>query len=60
VLFKGFNYDFLVNDVKKSIPQELDFRVEASNALQIKQLFKEEKNIKVPYVYTELSGVDVH
>jgi len=58
VLFKDFNYDFLVTDIKKSIPQELDFRIEANNAIQIKELFKKEKKVKVPDVFTELSGVD--
>jgi predicted unusual protein kinase regulating ubiquinone biosynthesis (AarF/ABC1/UbiB family) len=57
LLFKDFNYDFLVTDIKKSIPQELNFKVEAQNAIQIKELFKNEKNIKVPAIYSELSGV---
>lgn len=57
MLFKDFNYDFLVTDIKKSIPQELDFTIEARNAMKIKELFKNDKNIKVPHVYTDLSNV---
>jgi len=28
-IFKNFDYDWLVNDMKTSLPIELDFRIEA-------------------------------
>lgn len=56
-LFDNFNYDFLVTDVKKTIPQELDFRIEAENAIEIKRLFENDKLIKVPTIYKEFSSV---
>ena len=57
LLFKDFDYDFLVTDIKKSIPQELDFCIEARNAQEIKKLFEKEESIKVPEVYSKLSSV---
>lgn len=56
-LFHDFNYDFLVNDMKSSIPQELDFTIEARNATKILKLFKDDLHIKVPKIYEQYSNV---
>jgi len=58
-LFKDFNYDFLVNDMKRCIPQELDFRVEAQNAIRTKNNFADEPKIKVPNIYLDYSSPKV-
>ena len=56
-MFEGFDYDFLIRDMKNNVPQELDFRIEARNAIEIKRLFQDEPNVKVPKIYQDLSGV---
>lgn len=58
-LFNDFDYDWMVKDMKKNIPQELDFRIEASNAIRIKNLFKDDQHIKVPYIHKDLSTVQL-
>lgn len=57
--FKDFDYDFIIKDMKKNVPQELDFTIEANNATHIRKLFSDDKRIKVPYVYHELSNSKV-
>jgi aarF domain-containing kinase len=56
-LFKDFDYDWMVKDMKNNIPQELDFRIEASNAMRTKELFKDDQHVKVPDIYLDLSSV---
>ena len=58
-LFEGFNYDFLVFDMKYSIPQELDFTIEARNCIKTKNMFKDDVRIKVPEVYQKYCNVFV-
>lgn len=55
--FKEFDYDWLVKDLKNSLPQELDFEIEANNARTMKDLFDKTPEIKVPEVYSSLSTV---
>lgn len=55
-LFKDFQYNWLVDDLKQNLPQELDFRIEARNGQVMKDLFKGQKQIKVPDVYQEYSS----
>ena len=57
--FKDFDYDFIIKDMKKNVPQELDFTIEAYNAITIRKLFSDNKKIKVPYVYQDLSNKKV-
>jgi len=54
-LFTNFNYQWLVDDMKKSLPQELDFTIEKNNSEQMKKLFTWNPRIKVPDVYHDLS-----
>lgn len=56
-LFDDFDYDWMVKDMKNNIPQELDFRIEASNAIKIKELFKRDPHIKVPNIHKDFSSV---
>ena len=56
-LFQDFDYDWMIKDMKKNIPQELDFRIEASNAIRIKSLFSKDPHIKVPFIYKDYSTV---
>ena len=56
-IFKNFDYDWLVNDMKTSLPIELDFRIEAQNAKVMDDLFADNPQIKVPNVYSNFSTV---
>lgn len=58
-MFKDFDYDWLINDMKHNVPEELDFRIEARNAIKTKELFKDDHHVKVPYIYNELSTVKI-
>lgn len=56
-LFKDFDYDWMIKDMKNNIPQELDFTIEAQNAIKTKELFKDDHHIKVPEIHKNLSSV---
>ena len=56
-LFKNFDYDWLVADMKTTLPIELDFRIEAENAKVMDNLFSDNPQIKVPNVYSKFSSV---
>lgn len=58
-LFTDFDYDWMVKDMKKNIPQELDFRIEAMNAIKIKDLLKDDIRYKVPSIHSDLSSVGI-
>jgi len=36
-IFKDFNFQWLVDESKRNLPKELDFRLEAENAQKIKE-----------------------
>lgn len=56
-MFPAFDYDFIIKDMKKNVPEELDFRVEASNAITISKLLKDDSRVKIPHIYEGLSSV---
>lgn len=49
-IFPEFKFDWLVDESKKNIPQELDFTLEGKNAEKVKSLFKDLKWLKVRIV----------
>lgn len=49
-LFKDFDYDWLVKEVNFNLPRELDFRLEAQNALRASEMIQSD-NVVVPTVY---------
>lgn len=56
-LFKEFNYNWLLEDLKRNLPQELDFEIEARNSKKMKEIFKDNPQIKIPQVFDEFSNV---
>lgn len=56
-MFPAFDYDFIVHDMKKNIPEELNFMHEAENSNRIAKHFVNDPRIKVPHVYEEFSSV---
>ena len=41
--------------MKTNLPQELDFSIEAKNAINMRRIFKDQVQIKVPEIYEEFS-----
>ncbi|EPB71187.1 ABC1 family protein [Ancylostoma ceylanicum] len=54
-LFPEFKLMWLVEEVKKNLPQELNFILEAKNADRLAEMFKHLKFLKVPKMYYEYS-----
>lgn len=54
-VFSDFNYGWLVKDMKRNLPQEVNFLIEAANCKKMGNLLRREPRIKVPKVYDELS-----
>ncbi|KAK0096952.1 hypothetical protein PV326_003754 [Microctonus aethiopoides] len=54
-IFPEFKFDWLVEETKKNIPRELNFKCEGENAEKVKQLFSHYKWLKVPDILWELS-----
>ena len=57
LLFKEFDYEWLLLDLKNNLPKELDFTIEASNSEKMAELFKSNPQIQVPKIHKNLSGV---
>lgn len=55
MVFPDFRYGWLPHEFKTRLPQELDFRREASNAEKCKEMFKHDKRVYVPTVYKDLT-----
>ncbi|XP_046747285.1 aarF domain-containing kinase 1 isoform X2 [Diprion similis] len=55
-VFPDFKFDWIVDESKKNIPQELDFTLEGRNAEKVKSLFKDFHWLKVPNIFWELSS----
>ena len=53
MMFTNFNYQWLIQDMKRNLPQEVDFLIEASNCEKMKGLLKNEKRITVPDIYNQ-------
>lgn len=56
LLFKDFQYRWLVDDMKANLPQELDFTIEQKNGTLMRDLFKDHPQVKIPKVYKEFSN----
>ncbi|XP_046426364.1 aarF domain-containing kinase 1 [Neodiprion fabricii] len=55
-VFPEFKFDWIVDESKKNIPQELDFTLEGRNAEKVKSLFKDFHWLKVPSIFWEFSS----
>ncbi|MCP9260737.1 putative aarF domain-containing protein kinase 1 [Dirofilaria immitis] len=54
-LFPDFHFIWLVDEMKRNLPRELDFRVEAANAKKLKDMFSHIDYLKIPKIYEEYS-----
>lgn len=54
-LFSDFNYQWLIKDMKRNLPQELDFMIEARNCVKMGKLVQNERRIKVPKIYEHIT-----
>jgi len=52
-LFPDFKYGWLASEFRSRLPRELDFSIEAQNAERCRRIFKNEKHVKVPDIYSE-------
>ncbi|VDM99795.1 unnamed protein product [Thelazia callipaeda] len=50
-LFPDFHFMWLVDEMKRNLPKELDFRVEAANAKKLRSMFSHLKYLKIPIIY---------
>jgi ubiquinone biosynthesis protein len=50
------DYIWLVENLRKVLPNELDFNVEKDNILRFRGMFKDDRRITTPEVYTSLSN----
>lgn len=49
-VFPEFKFQWLVNESKKNIPQELDFALEGHNAEKVAKMFEDIDWLKIPKV----------
>ncbi|XP_015591065.1 uncharacterized aarF domain-containing protein kinase 1 [Cephus cinctus] len=54
-VFPDFKFDWLVDETKKNIPQELNFTREGENAEKVRKLFKNYHWLKIPKIFWEYS-----
>ncbi|VDM19933.1 unnamed protein product [Wuchereria bancrofti] len=52
-LFPNFHFLWLVDEMKRNLPRELDFKVEAANAKKLKEMFSHLDYLKIPKIYEE-------
>lgn len=50
-MFPDFELDWLAEEMQTSLPQELDFELEAANADRIRKNFKDSNVVKIPNVF---------
>lgn len=53
-LSPDYNYTWLIDDINYALPQEMDFRIEANNCIEIARLFRDDPIVKSPKVYESL------
>lgn len=53
VIFPDFKYAWLAEEFRTRLPRELDFKIEAQNAERCRKIFKENKQVKVPDIYSD-------
>lgn len=54
-----FKFRFLLYDLKKELPLELDFKHEAQNCENLRKILKDNPNVKIPNIYKEHIGTKV-
>ena len=54
-LFPNFKFQWLVDEIRQNLPEELDFRHEASNQEKFSELFIQLDYVKAPKVHWELT-----
>lgn len=54
-LFSEFNYQWLIEDLKRNLPQELNFLIEARNCIQMGKLVKNEPRLTVPRIHEKIT-----
>lgn len=54
-VFPEFKFQWLVDETKKNLPQELDFQLEGRNAEKIQGILSDFKWLKIPKIYWDLS-----
>ncbi|CAH0384431.1 unnamed protein product [Bemisia tabaci] len=54
-VFPEFKFRWLVDEMKRNIPQELDFSHEAKNTEHARRIFKHFPWLKIPTIYSDLS-----
>ncbi|KAF7623467.1 ABC1 domain-containing protein [Meloidogyne graminicola] len=55
-VFPNLRLNWLVNEMKRNLPIELDFVYEASNADRVRQMFSHLSFLKIPKIYYEYSN----
>lgn len=55
LVFPDFKFDWLVDETKKNIPQELDFSQEGRNAEKASKLFASYRWLRVPKIYWDVT-----
>lgn len=58
-VFPNFKFKWLVDETKRNIPVELDFKQEAKHTKKVRKMFKHFSWLKVPRIYNELSTTRV-
>lgn len=56
MVFPDFKFDWLVQETKRNIPQELDFTLEGRNAEKVQKLFESYHWLRVPKIYWDVSS----
>ncbi|KAM0730151.1 AarF domain-containing kinase 1 [Formica fusca] len=56
LVFPDFKFDWLVDETKRNIPQELDFTREGKNAEKVQKLFGDYRWLRVPKIYWDVSS----
>lgn len=56
LVFPDFKFDWLVDETKKNIPQELDFSREGRNAEKVSRLFADYRWLKVPKIHWDVTS----
>ena len=56
MIFKDFDFLWVIEGLRESSHQELNFKIEAKNAIRCGQIFKNDPLVKVPKVHTKYSS----
>jgi predicted unusual protein kinase regulating ubiquinone biosynthesis (AarF/ABC1/UbiB family) len=57
VIFKDdFKFGWIAAEFEKKLPLELDFRLEAANCIECKEMFKKTDSVHIPKVYEQYTN----